>query len=244
MFLLTPRTTLPQRDSVCQLSTWRGGCQHHSPCSPLPPPFSCRCLWDTSASSSFATCTSDASPPRPAAELRNVRSVDSATGHLVGPCSSCDRPSPIQPSYMCTHNRSIRAQHSHPASPPPHTHTTHPCYHNLATLQLQFSRTASNHRALPAAHLILRLQLDRCLAVSLGLGPALNCSLRLRWVFPGKVSIPAPTNKSLSSDCKVTGKNKRLTMRLQLFRNFLAENSGSLLGFLTISRWAQMFFTD
>lgn len=93
--------------------------QDHSPCSTLAPPFSSRCLWDTSASSSFATSTSDASPPRPAAELRNVRSVDSATGHLVGPCSSCDRPRPIHPSYICA--QAINQPHSHPASdlPPP-----------------------------------------------------------------------------------------------------------------------------
>ena len=31
---------------------------------------------------------------------------------------------------------------------------------------------------------------------------------------------------------------------LQLFRTFLAENSESLLGFHTISRWAQISFTD
>ena len=34
------------------------------------------------------------------------------------------------------------------------------------------------------------------------------------------------------------------TMRFQLFRNFLARNAESLLGFPTISRWVQIFCTD
>ena len=138
------------------------------------------------------------------------RCVATKTGSRAQECAKCrlrDRPlgrtllelrSPKpNPALLHVHPQSVNSRTTQPPSVPPHTHTTHPCYHNIATLQLQFSRTASNHRALPATHLILRLQLDRCLAVSLGLGPALNCSLRLRWVFPGKVSIPAPTNKSL-----------------------------------------------
>ena len=36
----------------------------------------------------------------------------------------------------------------------------------------------------------------------------------------------------------------RSTVRLQLFSKFLARNSESLLVFSTISRWAQIFFTD